>query len=334
MDDDAQRTEAGGMDGTSHLSGMERVSDEGVASSGESTDSSLSANDPAGTSGAANITGTNNRRAHVADAAPASDTSFEALRRKLVAHAQRMLGSRAEAEDVVQDAWLKWHGASAADVRSPDAWLTTVTTRLAIDRLRRLRIERASHASGKLPQAWLADALAPAADEPAAHASDMSYGVMLLLERLKPDERAAFVLHEALDCDYAEIAKILAKTPPNCRQIVHRAKERLRRAGAPSKAADPAEHARLVDRLRAAIDAQDRGELVRLFSVSVRIEGGEEGRDESTSTQATSASAGSMYSAAASQAFSLSAIRRLLRQIADQPPSWTRCGAVPVDIDA
>jgi RNA polymerase sigma-70 factor (ECF subfamily) len=246
-----------------------------------------------------------------------------------------MLGSRAEAEDVVQDAWLKWHGASAADVRSPDAWLTTVTTRLAIDRLRRLRTERAVHVSGKLPQSWLADALAPAADEPALHASDMSYGVMLLLERLKPDERAAFVLHEALDCDYAEIAKILAKTPVHCRQIVHRAKERLRRAGAPSKAADPAEHARLVERLRAAIDAQDRIGLVRLFSDSVQqiVEDG--GRVDGTSTKATSASAMSMHNAeAASQAFSLSAIRRLLRRIADQPASWTRCGAVPVDIDA
>ena len=183
-----------------------------------------------------------------------------------------------------------------------------------------------------LPQSWLADALAPAADEPALHASDMSYGVMLLLERLKPDERAAFVLHEALDCDYAEIAKILAKTPVHCRQIVHRAKQRLRRAGAPSKAADPAEHARLVERSRSAIDAQDRIGLVRLFSVSVQID--DEGRAGCTSAVATSASASSMYGAAASQAFSLSAVRRLLRRIANQPASWTRCGAVPVDIDA
>jgi RNA polymerase sigma factor (sigma-70 family) len=301
MNDDAQRTVAVEMDGTAgtgHLSGMNDTSRDGAPS-------------PSG-------------------------TSFEALRRKLVAHAQRMLGSRAEAEDVVQDAWLKWHGVSVADVRSPDAWLTTVTTRLAIDRLRRLRIERASQVSGKLPQAWLADALVPAADEPALHASDISYGVMLLLERLKPDERAAFVLHEALECDYAEIAKILAKTPVHCRQIVHRAKERLRRAGAPSKAADPAEHARLVERLRAAIDAQDRIELVRLFNASVRI-GEDSGRVDGTSAQATSASAMSMHDAAAApQVFSLSAIRRLLRQIADQqqPASWTRCGAVPVDIDA
>jgi RNA polymerase sigma-70 factor (ECF subfamily) len=157
---------------------------------------------------------------------------------------------------------------------------------------------------------------------------------MLLLERLKPDERAAFVLHEALDCDYAEIAKILAKTPVHCRQIVHRAKERLRRAGAPSKAADPAEHARLVERLRAAIDAQDRIELVRLFRVSVQIEE-DGGRVDGMSTNAAFASAMSMLNAQVPpQVFSLSAIRRLLRQIANQPASWTRCGAVPVDIDA
>jgi RNA polymerase sigma factor (sigma-70 family) len=266
-----------------------------------------------------------------------SDASFEALRRKLVAHAQRMLGSRAEAEDIVQDAWVKWHGASTADVRSPDAWLTTVTTRLAIDRLRRLRTERVSHLSGKLPHAWLVDACAPAADEHALRASDMSYGVMLLLERLKPDERAAFVLHEALECDYAEIAKILAKTPTHCRQIVHRAKERLRRAGAPSKTADAAEHARLVERLRAAIDAQDRIELVRLFADSVPI-GGDEGRASCLSTTATAtttaAAACAAYHAAAPQTVSLAAVRRLLRRIAAQPASWTRCGAVPVDIDA
>jgi RNA polymerase sigma factor (sigma-70 family) len=300
MDDDAQRTEAGEMDETSQSGGTKKAGTRGVSGEGVTR-----------------------------------DATFEALRRKLVGHAQRMLGSRAEAEDVVQDAWLKWHGASAADVRSPDAWLTTVTTRLAIDRLRRLRIERTSQVYGTLPQSWLTDALAPAADEPALHASDMSYGVMLLLERLKPDERAAFVLHEALDCDYAEIAKILAKTPPHCRQIVHRAKQRLRRAGAPSKAADPAEHARLVERLRAAIDAQDRIGLVRLFSVSVQIDE-DEGRAGCASAMAPSASASSisMYSGAASQTFSLAAVRRLLRRIANQPVLWARCGAVPVDIDA
>ncbi|WP_118179609.1 sigma-70 family RNA polymerase sigma factor [Paraburkholderia phosphatilytica] len=189
---------------------------------------------------------------------------FEAQRARLVALAYRMLGSRAEAEDIVQDAWLKWHAADAATLQSPDAWLTTITARLAIDRLRHLQRERAAHEAGWLPEPWL-DELAPSAEEQAAHASEISYGVMLLLERLKPEERAAFVLHEAFDCDYAEIARILERPAATCRQIVHRAKERLQRDGAPSKPADPAAHARIVARLRAVIDAQDRIGLMQLF---------------------------------------------------------------------
>jgi RNA polymerase sigma-70 factor (ECF subfamily) len=94
----------------------------------------------------------------------------------------------------------------------------------------------------------------------------MSYGVMLLLERLKPDERAAFVLHEAFDCDYAEIGKILERTPASCRQIVHRARVRLQRAGAPLQRPDAQAHARIVERLRSALEAQDRASLLDLFS--------------------------------------------------------------------
>jgi RNA polymerase sigma-70 factor (ECF subfamily) len=192
-------------------------------------------------------------------------SSFEAARARLLALAYRMLGSRAEAEDVVQDVWLKWHLADTAAVQTPAAWLTTITARTAIDRLRHVQRERASQATGWLPEPWL-DEVAPSAEELALRAADMSYGVMLLLEHLKPDERAAFVLHEAFDCDYAEIASILERTPAACRQIVHRAKTRLQRAGAPLKRPDPAVHGRIVERLRAALETQDRAGLLRLFS--------------------------------------------------------------------
>ncbi|KAE8761014.1 sigma-70 family RNA polymerase sigma factor [Paraburkholderia madseniana] len=192
-------------------------------------------------------------------------SSFEAVRARLLALAYRMLGSRAEAEDVVQDVWLKWHLADTQEVQTPAAWLTTITTRAAIDRLRHVQRERASQAAGWLPEPLL-DEVAPSAEELALRAAEMSYGVMLLLERLKPDERAAFVLHEAFDCDYAEIAKILDRTPASCRQIVHRAKGRLQRAGAPLERPDPAAHARIVERLRTALEAQDRAGLLRLFS--------------------------------------------------------------------
>lgn len=192
-------------------------------------------------------------------------SSFEAVRGRLLALAYRMLGSRAEAEDVVQDVGLKWHLADTQEVQTPAAWLTTITTRAAIDRLRHVQRERASQATGWLPEPWL-DEVAPSAEELALRAAEMSYGVMLLLERLKPDERAAFVLHEAFDCDYAEIAAILERTPAACRQIVHRAKARLQRAGAPVERPDPAAHARIVERLRTALEAQDRAGLLRLFS--------------------------------------------------------------------
>ena len=192
-------------------------------------------------------------------------SSFEAVRARLFALAYRMLGSRAEAEDVVQDVGLKWHLADTQEVQTPAAWLTTITTRAAIDRLRHVQRERASQTAGWLPEPWL-DEVAPSAEELALRAAEMSYGVMLLLERLKPDERAAFVLHEAFGCNYAEIAAILERTPAACRQIVHRAKARLQRAGAPLQQADPAAHARIVERLRAALEAQDRAGLLRLFS--------------------------------------------------------------------
>jgi RNA polymerase sigma factor (sigma-70 family) len=197
-------------------------------------------------------------------------SSFEAVRARLLALAYRMLGSRAEAEDVVQDVWLKWHLADAQDVQTPAAWLTTITTRAAIDRLRHVQRERASQAAGWLPEPWL-DEVAPSAEELALRAAEMSYGVMLLLERLKPDERAAFVLYEAFDCDYAEIARILDRTPASCRQIVHRAKGRLQRAGAPLERPDPAAHARIVERLRTALEAQDRVGLLRLFSEAPEV---------------------------------------------------------------
>jgi RNA polymerase sigma factor (sigma-70 family) len=192
--------------------------------------------------------------------------TFAASRGKLMALAYRMLGSRAEAEDVVQDAWLKWHLADASDIRAPAGWLTTITTRLAIDRLRHLQMERLSRAAGWLPEPWL-DGIVPSAEEMALRASEMSYGLLLMLERLTPDERAAFVLHEALDCDYADIAQIIGKSVANCRQIVHRAKTRLQREGGePKPAVDPSAHAQVVERLRAAIEAQDRAQLMRLFS--------------------------------------------------------------------
>ncbi|HTH62704.1 MAG TPA: sigma-70 family RNA polymerase sigma factor [Paraburkholderia sp.] len=195
----------------------------------------------------------------------ASPESFDCHRPRLLSIAYRMLGSRAEAEDVVQDAWLKWHASDTTDLRQPAAWLTTVVTRLSIDRLRVLQTERAASLHGWLPEPWI-DAVAPSAEDVVLDGAQLSYGLMLLLERLSPDERAAFLLREAFDCDYAEIGAAIGKSTAHCRQLVHRAKVRLTRAGAPSQPADPAQQRRIVDRLRAAIDAQDQATLLEVLA--------------------------------------------------------------------
>ena len=194
---------------------------------------------------------------------------FDAQRGRLLSLAYRMLGSRAEAEDVVQDAWLKWHAADIASLRQPAAWLTTIVTRLSIDRLRVLQTERAARQSGWLPDPWV-DALAPSAEDSVLNGAQLSYGLMLLLERLSPDERAAFVLREAFEYDYATIGAAIGKPPVHCRQLIHRAKARLARIGAPPTPADPARQRRVVDQLRAAINAQDHAAVLEVLN-SARV---------------------------------------------------------------
>ncbi|MFP6558203.1 sigma-70 family RNA polymerase sigma factor [Paraburkholderia sp. B3] len=198
--------------------------------------------------------------------------TFDALRARLLALAARVLGSRAEAEDVVQDAWLRWREADAESVRAPQAWLTTVTVRLAIDRLRRLRREREGEALARLTQPWLDD-VAPSAEEAGLRAARLAEAWLTLLARLGPVERAAFVLREAFECDYAEIAALVGCTSAHCRQIVHRARARLARAPEVRRAseapADPAQQARVVERLREVLEAQDRAGLMELLGLAV-----------------------------------------------------------------
>lgn len=194
---------------------------------------------------------------------------FDKERARLLALAVRVLGSRAEAEDVVQDAWFRWREADVEAVRVPQAWLATATVRLAIDRLRKQRRERAGEqeAAGAVP--WL-DGIAPSAEEAGLRAARLADGLLMLLERLGPLEQAVFVLREAFDCDYAEIAALTACTPVHCRQIVHRARVRLAREPALRSIApaDAAQHARTVERLREVLHAQDRTGLMDLLGVT------------------------------------------------------------------
>jgi len=149
---------------------------------------------------------------------------FEEHRRHLFGVAYRMLGSVSEAEDVVQDTWLRWRAASPDDVRSPRAFLTTVATRLAIDRLRSAQRRREEYVGPWLPEPLVTD------DDPAATAEladSLSMAFLLVLERLNPVERAVLLLHDVFGYDYDEVAAIVERTPANCRQIASRARGHL-----------------------------------------------------------------------------------------------------------
>jgi RNA polymerase sigma-70 factor (ECF subfamily) len=151
---------------------------------------------------------------------------FEQHRARLRGVAYRMLGSRADADDIVQDAYLRWHRASLDELRSSEAWLVTTVTRLCIDRLRQARVEREAYVGPWLPEPIVSQ-VAPAADAHSELASSLSVAFLVVLERLAPEERAAFLLHEVFDSSYDEIARILGKSEAACRQIVSRARRRV-----------------------------------------------------------------------------------------------------------
>src|SRR5262245_43503840 len=136
-------------------------------------------------------------------------SAFEEHRRRLWGVAYRMLGSHADADDMVQEAFLRWHGAATDDVRAPEAWLVTTTTRLCIDRLRQRRAEREAYVGPWLPEPLVEDP--PAADAATELASDLSVAFLALLERLAPEERAAFLLHDVFESRSDGIAAALGK---------------------------------------------------------------------------------------------------------------------------
>jgi RNA polymerase sigma-70 factor, ECF subfamily len=190
--------------------------------------------------------------------------AFESRRARLRGIAYRMLGSGTEADDIVQEAWLRWDRAASDDVRSPEAWLVTTTTRLCIDRLRQLKSEREAYVGPWLPEPITLEP-APPADRAAELASDLSVAFLAVLERLAPEERAAFLLHDLFDSSYADIARILGKSEASCRQIVSRARKRVRR-DQPRVHVNAAAHANLLRRLVDALRAQDSKTLMELLS--------------------------------------------------------------------
>jgi len=189
--------------------------------------------------------------------------AFEAHRGRLWGVAYRMLGSRADAEDMVQEAYLRWHDAPTEEVRAPEAWLVTTTTRLCIDRLRQLRAEREAYVGPWLPEPLVEEA--PSADAATELASDLSMAFLALLERLAPEERAAFLLHDVFESDYDEISAALGKSATACRQIVSRARRRVRQER-PRVRVSAAARERLVESFMRAIELRDRDALLAIFA--------------------------------------------------------------------
>ncbi|AXK72140.1 RNA polymerase sigma factor SigJ [Lysobacter sp. TY2-98] len=188
---------------------------------------------------------------------------FQHHRPRLFGLAYRMLGTPADAEDVLHDAWLRLHAQGVESLDDPEAWLVTVITRLALDRLRRAKSDR-EHYTGP----WLPEPLAPETDQPEAEherSETLTLSFLLLLERLSPEERAAFLLHEVFDYSHAEAARILDIADDACRQRVHRARTRLRE-GRPRFNVDAAAQRRLLERFVAAMAQPTFDTLRALFA--------------------------------------------------------------------
>jgi len=196
---------------------------------------------------------------------------FTRLRPRLLGVAYRMLGSLAEAEDVVQDVWLRWHGADRGQIDNAEAWLVATTTRRAIDGLRLARHAREQYVGMWLPEPVLTeDSASP--EYMQEKASDLSVAFLNVLERLTPDARAAFLLHEVFDQDYPDIARTLGKSEAACRQLVHRARLQLREAR-PRYDVPQDVHQRLMRRFVEALASGDYRTMKLLMAESAMLIG-------------------------------------------------------------
>lgn len=172
--------------------------------------------------------------------------------------AYRLLGGMWDAEEVVQDAYLRWAGTDRADIREPRAFLITIVSRLALDQLRSARVNREAYTGPWLPEPVATEALGPL--DTAELRDTVAYATLHLMERLSPPERAVFVLREAFELPYDEIARILDTTPANCRQMHHRAGRHLA-SGRDRFTLSDAEHGKLLTRF---LDAAQGGDLTGL----------------------------------------------------------------------
>lgn len=187
---------------------------------------------------------------------------FEPHRRRMTAVAYGMLGSVVDAEDVVQDAWLRWSTIDHTDVRNPEAFLTTIVTRLAVDELRSARHRRETYVGPWLPEPVVTEPDQDPADV-VVEAEQLSMAMLTALERLNPVERAVLLLRDVFDLDYVEIAEVVEKSPGNCRQIATRARERV---GEPHRSTE-ADRCQAEDLVAAFVEAAGSGDLDGLVGI-------------------------------------------------------------------
>jgi RNA polymerase sigma-70 factor (ECF subfamily) len=188
-----------------------------------------------------------------------------------------MLGSIAEAEDAVQETYLRWHAADRGSVSDPRAFLMTTTTRICLDLLRSARARREAYVGPWLPEPVI-DASALAPDAPTELAEDLSVALLLTLDRLSPLERAAFLLHDVFECPFAEVGRALGRSEAACRQLASRARAHVResqpRVATPEPAPSDgtaASHARLIAAFVHATTSGDLEGLMRLLARDARV---------------------------------------------------------------
>jgi RNA polymerase sigma-70 factor (ECF subfamily) len=192
-----------------------------------------------------------------------------AERSRLLSIAYRMTGSYSDAEDIVQDAMLRIHRAPLTDIASPVAYLTTITTRLAIDHLRSARVRRESYVGPWLPEPIAADP-APDAASKAVIDDTLSMAFLLLLETLGPSERAVLVLHDVFAYSHAEIGAMLDRSEVSCRQLLRRARQRIDDGQTKAEVA-PAQRDEVVRRFVAACDGGDFGAFFAALVADVEL---------------------------------------------------------------
>ncbi|MBM0228726.1 MULTISPECIES: RNA polymerase sigma factor SigJ [Micromonospora] len=211
------------------------------------------------------------------------DAEFEAERGHLMAVAHRMLGSRSEAEDAVQETWLRYAAALAdpaarAQIRDLRAWLTTTCSRICLDVLRSARVRREAYPGQWLPEPVVrpvptADGFAPDPAERAVRADQVGTALLVVLERLAPEQRVAFVLHDVFAVPFATIAEVLGTTPAAARQLASRARRAVTAPDVPRHTADLAEQRRVLTAFAAAVESGELDRLVQVLAPDVVLIG-------------------------------------------------------------